>query len=143
MKSDIIRIAVSQLGQEEFEKGSNPEILKYLEVTNTRGALKDDSTAWCCAYVNWVLNTAGFCHSNRLDARSYLEVGFSTAMPERGDIAVLWRESPNSWKGHVGFLMNQKATTVLLLGGNQDNKVGIKEYNKDRILSYRVPYRIR
>jgi hypothetical protein len=30
-------------------------------------------------------------------------VGTKVAYPEPGDIVVFWRESPQSWKGHVGI----------------------------------------
>lgn len=140
MKSRIISIALTQLGQKEFTEGENPDILKYFDYMIVPFAARTQKTPWCTAFLSWCLKTAGYCYSKELDARSYLDVGFSTALPQRGDIAVLWRESPNSWKGHVGFVMNQTESSVFLLGGNQDNSVSIKEYPKSRVLSYRVPY---
>jgi hypothetical protein len=56
---------------------------------------------------------------------------------QEGDIVVLWRENPTSWKGHVAFLAKKGLTYVNLLGGNQNNKVCYADYSRTRVLSYR------
>jgi uncharacterized protein (TIGR02594 family) len=96
-----------------------------------------DETAWCSAFANWVAKQAGYESSSQLTARSWLSVGTSTSNPESGDLVVLWREHPNSWKGHVGFLIKETKRYVYLLGGNQGNSVSIKAYPKNRVLDFR------
>jgi uncharacterized protein (TIGR02594 family) len=76
-------------------------------------------------------------HSGKLNARSWLTVGGETSEPEVGDIVVLWRESPTSWKGHVGFYVRETEHLIFVLGGNQHNQVGINGYGKHRLLGYR------
>lgn len=56
---------------------------------------------------------------------------------QEGDIVVLWRETPTSWKGHVAFLAKKGMTYVNLLGGNQNNKVCYADYSRTRVLTYR------
>ena len=101
------------------------------------GAKLKDETAWCSAFVNWVAKTAGHEYTGKLTARSWLSVGESTNSPSPGDVVVLWRESPNSWKGHVGFFIKETNRFVYLLGGNQRNSVCIKAYSKNRILDFK------
>lgn len=40
-----------------------------------------------------------------------------------GGILCLWRDSPDSWKGHVGFCVEVRADHVLLRGGNQSDAI--------------------
>jgi peptidoglycan hydrolase-like protein with peptidoglycan-binding domain len=66
-------------------------------------------------------------------------VGKPVANPKPGDIVVFWRESPQSWKGHVGFFMgfNQDGSKVFSLGGNQGDSVSIKAYDAGKVLGFR------
>ena len=54
-------------------------------------------------------------------------------------IAIFWRESPESWKGHVGIYINEDDGNIFLLGGNQgpNRSVMIQRYSMDRLLGYR------
>lgn len=134
----LIQKALSQYGVTEI-KGTknNPQILRYFEVLGFDGGKLQDETAWCSAFVNWVSKTENYTYSGKLNARSWLNIGESTANPSQGDVVVLWRESPSSWKGHVGFFVKQTKRYVYILGGNQNNRVSIKAYPKNRILDYR------
>ena len=104
-------------------------------------------TAWCAAFMNAVLQSGGLAGSegNQLAARSFLEYGTDvTDNPSDGDIAVFWRDSPDSWKGHVGFFMGytEDKKHIKVLGGNQNNEVSIKTYPANQLLSIRRPERI-
>ncbi len=134
----IMDIAMSQLGIQEI-KGSadNPEVLKYFNDLGFDGARLHDETSWCSAFANWVCKKAGVSYSGKLTARSWLKVGTPVAEPQQGDIVVLWRVSPNSWQGHVGFFVKQQGDQVYILGGNQNDKVSIAPFSKSRILGYR------
>jgi len=99
-------------------------------------------TAWCAGFVNAVLNQTGDEGTSKTDgalsARSFLNWGKSVSEPQEGDVVVLWRESKSSWKGHVGFFAGfDDNGDILVLGGNQNNSVSIKSYDKDRLLGYR------
>lgn len=117
---NILKIAASQLGTKEI-RGSedNPQIVKYSEESGITG-IHNDEIPWCSAFVNWCAKQAKLPMSGKADARSWINIGISTQIPEPGDIVVFWRESLHSWKGHVGIFLgfNKNATRVFCLGGN-------------------------
>lgn len=134
----IINKALSEYGVKEIVGSKdNLRILKYFDEIGFNGSRLHDETAWCSAFANWVAKTSGYEHSKKLTARSWLSIGDSTSMPKVGDVVVFWRESPNSWKGHVGFFIKETRNFVYVLGGNQRNMVCIKAYSKSRVLDYK------
>jgi len=138
MNLKLINIALTQYGIKEITGNQdNPEVLKYFNETGFDGAKLKDETSWCSAFVNWAALKAGAKTSGKLTARSWLTVGADTKSPEMGDVAVLWRESKASWKGHVGIFIREAGDFVYLLGGNQNNQVCISAYNKSQLLGYR------
>lgn len=136
--NSLISTALSQYGVKEI-RGSkdHPQIVNYFTSLGFDGAKFKDETAWCSAFASWVAKQAGYEHSSKLTARSWLTVGTSSNNPQPGDVVILWRESPNSWKGHVAFLIKESKRYVYLLGGNQGNSVSIKAYPKNKVLDYR------
>ncbi len=137
MKNCIIDIALEEFGIKEIVgKDHNPKVLKYFKETG-HSWINDDETAWCSAFMNWVAMTAGAKTSGKLNARSWLSVGKEVESPEKGDVAVFWRGSRDSWKGHVAIFIRETKNFIYVLGGNQGNKVCIQAYRKDRLLQYR------
>jgi uncharacterized protein (TIGR02594 family) len=136
MMCKILNKALSQYDTREIVgKQDNPEVLKYFEILGFDGQKLKDETSWCAAFVNWVLASLELPNTGKLNARSFLELGQSVKdCPEPGDIVVLWRESLDSWKGHVGFYVRETDDKIYLLGGNQGNRVSIQPYNKSRLL---------
>ncbi|SEC46765.1 TIGR02594 family protein [Tenacibaculum sp. MAR_2009_124] len=136
--SKTLKIALSQYGIREI-KGikHNPEVLKYFKVLGYEDSRVTDETAWCSAFANWVCMKAQADYSGKLTARSWLKIGKRTQTPKQGDIVVLWRESKNSWKGHVGFFIKQTDNYIYVLGGNQKDQVNIQAYPKSRLLEFR------
>lgn len=133
----ISEVALGQIGIKEIVGGEhNPEVLKYFAETG-HNWVKDDETAWCAAFVNWVLEKAGKEGTGRLNARSFLHIGKQVSKPSPGDLVILWRESPLSWKGHVGIFCREQGHYIYILGGNQNNSVSIKAYQKRQLLQYR------
>lgn len=132
-----IEIALSQIGIKEITgRRHNPEVLKYFsEIGHTW--VKNDETAWCSAFVNWVCMKAGLDRSKKLNARSWLSVGNVITKPRLGDVVIFWRESRTSWKGHVAFFIRETPNWIYVLGGNQNNQVKISAYPKHRLLEYR------
>lgn len=138
MNIELIKILFSQFGIKEVPgEQDNPEILKYFKEIGVDESWIKDETAWCSAFANWAAFKAELPKSGKLNARSWLDVGEHVCKPSIGDIAVFWRESPESWKGHVAFFIRETETHVYVLGGNQNNSVSIKPYSKDRLLEYR------
>lgn len=135
---ELLKIAFNELGVEEI-RGSehNPEVLKYASDTGIKG-ITTDEIPWCSTFVNWVAWKAGLQHSGKPNARSWLNVGTKVTNPEPGDVVVFWRESPQSWKGHVGFFLGLSADLkrIYCLGGNQGNRVSVSAYRAANVLSY-------
>lgn len=100
---------------------------------------------WCAAFVNSVLALHNIPGSESVSqhpllARSFLDWGVPTDDPQYGDIVVLKRGTAG-WQGHVGFYIDtivvDGVKKIIVLGGNQNNRVGFDEYNADRLLGYR------
>jgi uncharacterized protein (TIGR02594 family) len=136
----IFKIAVAELGQKEIIGAeNNPFIVNY---ANEAGFpwVNDDETPWCSIFLNWVAKKAGLQCSHNLNARSWLNVGQPVDLcPEPGDIVIFWRESPDSWKGHVAIFFGFSADgkRIYCLGGNQGNQVSISAFPKDNVLGFR------
>lgn len=109
-----------------------------------------DSTPWCgawLAFVTWLLDIPRPTLPAR--ARSWLTVGrpVAVASAEVGwDVVVLARgggDQPGpevlDAPGHVGFFAGRSADagSVLVLGGNQGDAVGIASYPASRVLGVR------
>lgn len=128
-------VARKELGQSELSGSKhNKRIIEYHKATTLKAS--DDETAWCSSFVCWVLETAGFASTRNAWARSFLDYGTRLIQPQLGCIVVFKRGS-NS--GHVGFWMGETSGKVMVLSGNQDNMVKLKEYYKSDVLGYRWP----
>lgn len=133
-----IEVAFSQYAIREISgKEDNPEVIKYFDDLGFDGKALKDETAWCSAFANWCCKESGYEYTGKLNARSWMDIGWYTEKPEFGDIVVFWRESVSSWKGHVGFYVCERYGYVYVLGGNQNNQVKISAYPKTRLLGYR------
>ena len=100
--------------------------------------VKDDETAWCAAFLGSCLERAGIHGTRSLAARSYLAWGEPLDAFRRGAVAVLSRTADPAL-GHVGFLVGQTADAVILLGGNQGNRVCVEAFPRSRLLGLRWP----
>jgi uncharacterized protein (TIGR02594 family) len=131
-------VAEAEIGVRTFAPGqSNPRITEYHSQTNIRGY--DDKASWCSSFVNWSLAQVGIAGTGSALARSWLDWGHALAAPQTGCIAVLSREDPGGWKGHVGFFLRIEADRVYLLGGNQLEAVREHHYPLSTVLGYRWP----
>ena len=104
-------------------------------------------TEWCAAFVNSVLAAAGIpgsdsVHRYPLLAKSFLKwgEGVDRADIQIGDVVVFPRGSAG-WQGHVGFYVETVWEADVeywaILGGNQQNSVGIDLYPADRAIGIR------
>ncbi|SQB99581.1 Uncharacterised protein [Helicobacter fennelliae] len=122
-----IAIAKKELGVLEI-KGNihNPRIIEY---HSTTGKFKDDETAWCSSFVNWVMTQAGIKGTNSAAARSWKDWGQKLDKPAYGCIGV--HIKPNGY-GHVGFIVGKTENGYLVsLGGNQNDSVKHTAYSKN------------
>lgn len=136
----LIEIALTQYGIKEISGSShNPEVLKYFKESGFE-YVNDDETPWCSGFINWVCHKANYERTDKLNARSWLDIGMAVReeAPEMGDVVVFWRgANPNGWQGHVALFVSEDESNYFVLGGNQSNMVCIKPYSKSKLLGFR------
>lgn len=115
---------------------SNPRVSEYLR---TVGLGPDDETPWCSAFVNWCFQQVQQAGSGKGNARSWMGWGKPTTNPKPGTVTVFWRGSRDGWQGHVAFYLGEVGGAVIVLGGNQGDRVSVTAYSKERLLGYREP----
>lgn len=130
-------LAQAEIGTFEWAQGDNPKVVAYYADSGNAG-VKNDSVAWCAAFVGAMLKRAGGKGTGLLTARSYLMWGVpverKNAKP--GDIVVFKRGNSN-WEGHVAFFVKDNGSTLSVLGGNQSDAVNIKNYSASQLLGIR------
>lgn len=139
---DHYQYAASLIGLAEIPGAeSDPQILAMIR--QWLPAAGDDSTiSWCGAFVAHVLDKFGYrVAETPLVARSWRNIYPAVDLDDarKGDVAVLWRDSPSSWKGHVGFYESHTGTHIRILGGNQSNSVSVAAYPRHRLLGVYRP----
>lgn len=136
----IYAAAKKYIGMAEVKGAEhNPKIVELFKRVG-HGWVTDDETAWCAAFVGAVLEECGIASTRALNARSYLEWGTEVLRLEdvqQGDVVVLWRDRPDSWKGHVALYSKHDASNIYCLGGNQNDQVNITGYPLQRLLGIR------
>ncbi len=145
-------LAKKYLGVKEIPGSkANTQIVEFLEATDTDHAMAaSDETPWCSAFVNYIVQAAGYRGTRSAMARSWLKWGKSIleeiqaggfAIPQ-GAIVIFWRDDPKSGQGHVAFYDSDdgdEGTRVRVLGGNQCDGVSFGWFDWERVLDVRVP----
>jgi uncharacterized protein (TIGR02594 family) len=133
-------IAKSKLGVHEVPgPQADKFIVECLESTTLGEPMnQSDETAWCSAFVNRVMQLAGYQGTNSAWARSWLEWGREPADEEFGKGVIVVLERGENF-GHVGFLADWDDDRVKLLGGNQGDAVTEAWFSQDRVIGWRVP----
>lgn len=107
------------------------------------GAGNNEDAPWCASFVHfchWILGYQ--CPPGPAGARAWLNAGDQVTLlkARRGDVVIFWRDSPDGWKGHVGFLHKWSSTgDPIIIGGNQDDKVSLLTMPRSRVLGVRRP----
>lgn len=134
-------IALAELGVREVPGPAvNARIALYQSSSELdRNLAADDERPWCSDFVGWCVEHAGFAGTNSAAARSWLDWGQPLTIPRRGCITILARGATG---GHVGFFVSSPEPHQLrLLGGNQGDQVSLADFDRVRLLGYRVPAR--
>lgn len=134
---DTYQVASRFIGVAEVPgAGNNPHILAMLQLDDAWP--EGDEVPWCSAFCNYVCWLLGLPRSKKLNARSWLEVGYAVTLDEaqRGDVVILTR-GKNPAHGHVGFFGGTDGKVVTLLGGNQGDSVCLADFPVSRIINIR------
>lgn len=127
-------VAASFIG---FTEQEHKDVLASFIKQTVGSDINPKTTAWCAAFMNAALGAVGKSGTNSFVARDFLNWGKAVSTPKRGDVVVFQRGT-SKWKGHVGFYVGESANgNLLILGGNQDDQVSIKEFPKGKVLGYR------
>lgn len=116
-------------------KQHNPTIIRWYQ--NLKSWINDDETPWCGTFVAECCRVAGRdLPQHWYRARAWLDTGLRLNKPAYGCIVVFERGAG----GHVGFLVGQDhAGNLMILGGNQGNKVSVAKFSPHRVLGYIWP----
>jgi uncharacterized protein (TIGR02594 family) len=136
-----MKTAFGEIGVKEVagKTRANPRILEYFEAGKYWG--KDDSgakNAWCGCFAAWVLKQNGYTPVKKAyRAKEWKNFGKTIAKPLYGALGVKSRKGG----GHVSFVVgqNKKGDKLYMLGGNQDDKVQVSEYDLDVWEAFVVP----
>jgi uncharacterized protein (TIGR02594 family) len=133
-----LRVAAGEIGTREAPEigKANPRIVEYFAATwdkRTEDSGRDN--AWCGAFVTWTLTRAGVENAGSVGARGYETFG-EPCQPFRGAIAVL----QHGHEKHVAFVAGvDKDGALVLLGGNQGNKVKLATLPGYDVIAIRKP----
>lgn len=114
----------------------NPQILEFWKTVKL-GGIKTDEVPWCAGFLGAVLELSSIRSTRADSARSYLSWGVALPDPAIGAIVVFDR---GKGLGHVGFIVGRdKKANLVVLSGNQSDKVTIAAFSADRVIGYRWP----
>ena len=140
-KPEWIALAEDEIGQKEIAGKKHSE--RILEYHGTAGGAKSDETPWCASFVNWVLQKAGYSGADSAWSHAWKTWGDGLSKPALGSVAFIdWGkvDASQKGKGHVGFVVGKTANgRIVLLGGNQGDKVSYAAFRESHIQAYRVP----
>ena len=123
---------------------SNEIILEWFKEMGFPNVVDDSETAWCSLTINIVCKRLDLPYTGKLNARSWLRIGKQVLFPDIGDLSIFYRVKRTSWQGHVGLFggLSIDKKKIWVLGGNQNNRIGISGYPKESadfgLLEYRT-----
>lgn len=97
----------------------------------------DDETPWCGTFVAHCMQVASVTlPKNWMRAKAWADWGIKLSAPELGCVVVFERTGG----GHVGFVIGRTiAGNLLVLGGNQGDRVKVSEFSRQRVVGYYWP----
>ena len=137
-KPKWIEIAEKELGQKEIKGDKdNPRIIEYH--SSTTGKAQHDEVAWCSAFVNWVMQKAGYDGTKSAMAISWKNWGEKIQKPIYGCITIIdysYKGEKFKNSGHVAFAVGKDSKHITLLGGNQSDSVKYSHYKLSDVEKY-------
>ena len=139
-----LNLANKYLGLDENNTEQQDTIKGFLNnaipgYMKNKGEVTKDENAWCAAFVNSILKEGKFetldygkDKYNLIRAKQYENIGskvqdINSAKP--GDIVIVQSKKTKGY--HVAFYSGKEGNRNLILGGNQNNIVSVKEIDMD------------
>lgn len=121
--------------QEVPGPATSPVIASWLH--KLRAWWDSDEVPWCGVFVAACMDSAGLpLPKNWMRAKAWAEWGSRLASPVPGCVVIFERQGG----GHVGFVLGVTPEgNLMVLGGNQGNRVSIAPFKRDRVLAYVWP----
>lgn len=137
--ASFVRWAAMGVLERPGPDADHPLIVEMLR--RVRQPNQHDETPWCSAAMNAAMDECGIGGTGSAAARSWEDWGQRLPKPRFGCVAVLWREKEQGPYGHVACWLGEVAggAQMVLLGGNQGDRVGVALYPRHRVLSHRWP----
>lgn len=130
--------AIKDLGVKEAPgSANNPKVVGFWQMAKLSW-IKDDATPWCAGFVNAKLEETGIKGTRAPNARSFVDWETHVNGWYYGCV-IVFNRPPSKSNGHVAFLVAHSKTHVLVLGGNQDDKVSYAILPKWRIIAKQYP----
>jgi uncharacterized protein (TIGR02594 family) len=118
---------------------NNSKIVRMFD--RIKVGVNDDETPWCAAFVGNCLEEVGIKSTRSAWALSYADYGVKAPCVP-GAIAYMQRKNAAGKVigGHVAFVVGRdQRGNIMLLGGNQGDKVSVAPFAPSRIMGYRWP----
>jgi uncharacterized protein (TIGR02594 family) len=142
------RLATRYLGIGEIIGGSDHPLISWWLFHAGLPFGSHDEVPWCGAFVGDIFWTLGVkLPAFPARARHWMTVGTPVNLDKAEvgwDVVVMNRGIPHQpdaseldAPGHVGFFAGLNPDGVIVLGGNQSNKVSIATFPKERVLGVR------
>ena len=134
--SGWLSIAYGYLGVAEIPGSDTAPIIRRWLI-RLRAWWSDDETPWCGTFVAQCIEAAGLpIPKYWMRAKAWADWGTKLSNPELGCIVVFERKGG----GHVGFVVGRTPNgNLLVLGGNQGDKVCIAPFDRTRLIGYYWP----
>ena len=138
--ANIVNIAKQEIGHgERGQNNCGKYVKKYMQG-------KDD-LPWCTGFVSYVINKSGYEKLGYPVSAKQLwnkgkKLGLEVKTPKAGDIICFWRNSPNSWQGHIGIIEKVDSNYIYTIEGNLGKypsnvkRIKYKKDNVKRLLGY-------
>lgn len=127
--------ALREYDQSRFiGRQSNPRIMEYLKAI-PGGETADDKGDWASAFAEWCLNQSGFNGPKDMKPKAWVTWGKQIMTPKLGAIAVFNFQGTE----HIGFILADTEDSLVVIGGNQVDRVQVRRYFKRDLLDYRMP----
>ena len=141
----LLQIIEQEIGTKEIPGSQhNPRILQYAHEAGETW-VKTDETSWCALCISWCITQLPEFMRPKLPsrpglARSWLNVGVkvpSIKEARPGDLAIFWRDHPESWKGHIGIVKKVDKDKLTIVAGNERNAVRVTRYDFSKLIGIR------
>jgi uncharacterized protein (TIGR02594 family) len=97
---------------------------------------REDATPWCGVFVAAMIEDHAALPKHWYRAKAWLDWGVAIDAPAVGCVVVFERQGG----GHVGFVVGKDSRgRLLVLGGNQGDRVSVAPFEMARVAGYRWP----